>query len=695
MDNKNTVTGGSQDNQLPPQSSNNLTEEKPIQGMPQLTVSLPAPTKSLATTTPVIPPEPTPLPAPTIQNTVPGSTANISVNFSPPGQLPPITPPPPTMTGIMEPSFELPPLTPPLPSTGPKNTSISGDSDLILKPKKKVAPAIMAIVALIMVVGLAGSAYYVSTQMASRTAVAPTAPESEPSAAVSCKGEGGECFSAASTCPSGTLPLPDSDCPTAQQCCKTSVEGVCRATCSVDNPCGAGYMCATGGICRNAECPTNDDDDCKCPETIIPVCKPKPQCLIDETCRIAEPAEGWCPVLSCKDNMKLVYKNVADNKPGSYNMDEANKIADGSTVTPGQMFVYVIEYSDSDVGGATIEDVLSDKLEYVDATGECVKQTDANKVVCTLSKYHIDLGAGKVAIRVKVKETATTGPLINNATITSSSTEIPADSVGQDAGVVTTTCKSNLLIGAAPMIAVACKGKVAMNDSGSAIVSTVGKNQTVLYSLELVNKGDAVAPEVLITDVLPSKLVFVESASGCTFGESTRAVSCKISLAANETKKVTFKAKTTYDVIDGEKIVNKAVVKLSPTISSAASSEATGSECQNELSVSIATVAGCDNVCTSDAVCSSGYVCDATVGKCRNAACTTEASCVCPTVTPTPVVVTATPVTAEESIVAETSVVTVPTTDQSLPEAGIFDLTGASVFGGGLLLAVLGILLAL
>jgi hypothetical protein len=53
------------------------------------------------------------------------------------------------------------------------------------RPKKKVLPAVTAAIVLLLVVGVAGSAYYVSTQLATRTAIAPTAPESEPQAAES------------------------------------------------------------------------------------------------------------------------------------------------------------------------------------------------------------------------------------------------------------------------------------------------------------------------------------------------------------------------------------------------------------------------------------------------------------------------------------------------------------------------------
>lgn len=48
------------------------------------------------------------------------------------------------------------------------------------KPKSKILPIIGGVAALLLVIGVAGAAYYVSNQLSTRQAVAPTAPESEP-----------------------------------------------------------------------------------------------------------------------------------------------------------------------------------------------------------------------------------------------------------------------------------------------------------------------------------------------------------------------------------------------------------------------------------------------------------------------------------------------------------------------------------
>lgn len=51
------------------------------------------------------------------------------------------------------------------------------------KNNKKTFSVLMGVAALLLVVGVAGAAYYVSNQLSTRQAVAPTAPESKPMAA--------------------------------------------------------------------------------------------------------------------------------------------------------------------------------------------------------------------------------------------------------------------------------------------------------------------------------------------------------------------------------------------------------------------------------------------------------------------------------------------------------------------------------
>lgn len=148
------------------------------------------------------------------------------------------------------------------------------------------------------------------------------------------------------------------------------------------------------------------------------------------------------------------------------------------------------------------------------------------------------------------------------------------------------------------------------------------------------------------------------------------------------------------------------------------------------------TPVSCNESCAQDSDCVSGLYCDATAKKCRKSECSTETSCVCPTGTPEPTIVgcnkgcesdsncmdglvcdsnsgrcrrpscmsssdcrcqreiTTTRRPTERETIAATRR---PTTRQqeTLTEAGILDLPGAITFGGGLILAIVGILLAL
>ncbi len=97
------------------------------------------------------------------------------------------------------------------------------------------------------------------------------------------------------------------------------------------------------------------------------------------------------------------------------------------------------------------------------------------------------------------------------------------------------------------------------------------------------------------------------------------------------------------------------------------------------------TIVGCNKRCISDSNCSTGLKCDSESGRCRKPACSDEKDCSCPkprkTDSPTREVTRTTTRTAAQPTV--------------LKEAGILDFPGAAVFGSGLLLTVIGILLAL
>lgn len=318
-----------------------------------------------------------------------------------------------------------------------------------------------------------------------------------------------------------------------------------------------------------------------------PACTPRPVCLDDKPTACTEPtpgAGGYCPYLTC-GKVKKIFKNVTGNTAGVYNTDTVNQLvptAAGTPVVinPGEMYIYQVPYS-VDLGGATsadqiksavITDTLDSRLEYVDGVTVCVAA--ANVVTCTLNEASAKAAGGSVAYRVKVKSTSALTALTNKAVIVAR---------GADAAVLgSAACYNEAIVTNAPVVSVACNKKEALNVTNTGIITTIGKDKTFIYSMDLTNSGDLTATNVIVTDVLPTKLAFVESASGCTFDEATRVVSCKTSLNAKETKKVTFKVKTLSTVTDNEKITNKAICKLETS-----AANVTGSECTNEIKVAL------------------------------------------------------------------------------------------------------------
>ncbi len=97
------------------------------------------------------------------------------------------------------------------------------------------------------------------------------------------------------------------------------------------------------------------------------------------------------------------------------------------------------------------------------------------------------------------------------------------------------------------------------------------------------------------------------------------------------------------------------------------------------------TIVDCNARCNSDDNCSSGLKCDSDSGRCRKPACSDEKDCSCPKVRKTDA-------PTREITTRVTRIAAQPTV---LKEAGILDFPGVAVFGSGLLLTVIGILLAL
>lgn len=198
----------------------------------------------------------------------------------------------------------------------------------------------------------------------------------------------------------------------------------------------------------------------------------------------------------------------------------------------------------------------------------------------------------------------------------------------------TTTCSLSFTL-TPTSTAVVCTSKtaykdVATNTAGNYDISTtnllaanatVNVGQRIVY---VVSPGPTnVTKTITITDTLPTNVTFVDSDSVCTYASATRKVTCTL---PDTDSQVAFRVS-----------VNTGATG---TITNTASVQGTG-DAASTCSVSVVVpIPQCNSACTNTNQCSSGLVCNipagSTAGNCRNATCTSEASCVCATATPTP-----------------------------------------------------------
>lgn len=257
-------------------------------------------------------------------------------------------------------------------------------------------------------------------------------------------------------------------------------------------------------------------------------------------------------------------------------------------------------------------------------------------------------------------------------------------------------------------------------------IGSVSKDQTFVYLISIENVSEANATNVTISDTLTGQkqdlLTYIDADAGCSYGATDRKITCSgISLAAGAKTQRAFRTKVSNTAVNGDVIKNTGKVTFG-TITKEATKDLT-----------VSTIVSCNHTCTSDSECDGSLVCDTTANKCRDAACPTVAGCTCPTATvaPTPTLArcnracdvdsdciaglicdTATSMCRNEACTTKTNCVcttatatAAPITEPTepgiaveptvLPETGILDFPGVAAFGGGLLLAIIGILLAL
>jgi hypothetical protein len=254
-------------------------------------------------------------------------------------------------------------------------------------------------------------------------------------------------------------------------------------------------------------------------------------------------------------------------------------------------------------------------------------------------------------------------------------------------------------------------------------INTVAKDETFVYDLIIENVSEATASSVVISDTLNGQkqnlLTFVDANPGCTYTAADRKISCNNkTVQPGEKVAFAFRVKVSADAVNGDVIKNIGKVTYGSVTKQAG----------KDLTVS--TVLGCNNTCTIDDECSGGLTCDTTTNKCRATACLTKTNCNCTVVTAAPTAAptlakcnkacdtdtdcvaglicdTATSMCRKEACTTKTNCLctvvaatAAPSSEISveptvLPETGILDIPGVAAFGGGLLMAVVGILLAL
>lgn len=271
-------------------------------------VESPTPTPVTTTTTttytePVTPVEQTAVtPAETM--TPPAETAPITPWPSPeslPTPTPQSEPITTTTTTTTIPSPE--PFSAPTPA--PEEVSMPAES-----PKKKMFPIIGGIVALLLVVGVAGAAYYVSNQLSTRQAIAPTAPESEPLAGSRCAADKeGTCGVAAGcqtgerckvqapgTSFAGYYCTPDATCTTQP----TPTATPTTKTCTVRNCSGSVCATTTTTVGYTQACPSsNCVDNSSCAATSTPTPTQACECVTAQTSGCTSGIAGVAGTRTC------------------------------------------------------------------------------------------------------------------------------------------------------------------------------------------------------------------------------------------------------------------------------------------------------------------------------------------------------------------------------------------------------------
>lgn len=232
------------------------------------------------------------------------------------------------------------------------------------------------------------------------------------------------------------------------------------------------------------------------------------------------------PTLSCTS--KRAWKNEISNTASTYSL-----VTQITSVDPGDIVVYELNYSSTDLTSVTVTDILDTNLSYLDSASGCDYTLATRQVSCTIDTTTDP--SGSVMFRASVDSDLVATTVISN-TATLENTVANLSDVCEVDVTYTYVDPGN------PSLS--CTNKNAYTDSNQNSSGTyfltdeilsseyVIVGDQIVFNIEANNVGDVDAEDVVITDILPSSVAYVDSGSECSYDTSTRTIVCDLGIVA-------------------------------------------------------------------------------------------------------------------------------------------------------------------
>lgn len=349
-----------------------------------------------------------------------------------------------------------------------------------------------------------------------------------------------------------------------------------------------------------------------------PTSKPSADVAEPNNCQLTFTVDAPSGVASCTSKTAFSFED-----------DSIIPFTDNAQLARGAEFFYQTSFEAAQItaGNVLFSDLLDANLEFVQDvqnTADLKVSTDAttNRVLVTKSYGQMQPNQKeKVVFKVRVKTDAVIDKLNNIATIT---TEGAADN--------TSSCnfQANIVaVGDAVCISKEAYRLTANNTPGTKIAAgeDVSPGEKFLYRI-LVSSTEETSDEVIVTDQLPSKIIFDDSNLDSTTASADNMVVTSLGVLKDNSQ-VTIDLYVHVDAAAQSGAVNNTASVLT------GDEDASPSNCSIALNVP---ETSCNSDCTTDAQCPSNLSCES--NKCRLESNPTNTQCqpaeASPTPTPTP-----------------------------------------------------------